>query len=207
MGNKRIPLEPDKTYHVYNHGNAKDNIFRCDDNYTYFLKKYIEYIYPIADTFAYCLMPNHFHLLLRIKSEKDLIELLPNPQGFKNLAGLNNLAGIISQRFSNFFNAYAKAFNKMYERKGSLFLDNFERKLVTDDEYFRNLVHYIHYNPVHHGFVSDFRDWKYSSFESYFSQSKSRINRKEVIDLFDNITNFKAYHHRAIDDNFIVEFD
>jgi len=95
MGNKRIPMEPGKMYHVYNHGNAQDNLFRCEENYIYFLKKYAQYIYPIVDTFAYCLMPNHFHTLVRVKTEEELCAL--NPQGFQNLAnprGLANLVGL-----------------------------------------------------------------------------------------------------------------
>jgi len=62
MSTKKIPLEVEKCYHIYNHAVGNENLFRCDENYRYFLKKYAEHISPIADTFAYCLMPNHFHL-------------------------------------------------------------------------------------------------------------------------------------------------
>jgi REP element-mobilizing transposase RayT len=199
MANKRIPLEPDKYYHVYNHGNSSDNIFRCEDNYKHFLKKYGEHIFPIAETYAYCLMPNHFHFLIRIKDEKQLAAL--NPQGFENLVGF------ISQQFSNFFNAYAKAFNKMYGRKGSLFLDNFERIHISSDAYFKKLIHYIHYNPVHHGFTTDLRDWKYSSYESFFSKTASRLKRELVIKWFDDIDNFIAFHQKDIDTNLPFEME
>lgn len=93
MANKREPFTPSSLYHVYNHGNGDENIFRSEGNYEYFLMKFNQYISPIADTFAYCLMPNHFHFALCIKEESKLTEhfndkLTKNPQGFENLAGL-----------------------------------------------------------------------------------------------------------------------
>lgn len=72
MGNNRKPFEPDTVFHVYNHGNANDQIFKEDKNYSFFLKKNREYIPSVADTYAYCLMPNHFHLMVRIKNRKKL---------------------------------------------------------------------------------------------------------------------------------------
>jgi len=88
----------------------------------------------------------------------------------------------------------------MYKRKGSLFLDNFERILVSSESYYCKLIHYIHFNPVHHHFVNDLRDWKYSSYGSYFSKLPSQIRRSEVISWFDNIENFIAFHQKEIDD-------
>ena len=67
------PLLPDYFYHIYNHANGDDNLFREQENYRFFLQQYAKYINPIADTYAYCLMPNHFHLLVKIKEEQDLL--------------------------------------------------------------------------------------------------------------------------------------
>ena len=100
-----IPLHPGQYYHIYNRGNNRENVFREERNYPYFLKLYAKYIEPIAETYAYCLLRNHFHFLVRIKDEKDLT-------GFENLSGLNPSG--LGQPFSNLFNAYAayaRAFN------------------------------------------------------------------------------------------------
>ncbi|MCF6359136.1 MAG: transposase [Cyclobacteriaceae bacterium] len=59
-------------YHIYNRANGNENLFRSDENYEYFLKKWGEYISDIADTYAYCLMPNHFHFLIKTKTEIEL---------------------------------------------------------------------------------------------------------------------------------------
>jgi putative transposase len=203
MGNKREPFLPDSLYHVYNHGNSNDNIFRTDENFHYFLIKYNQYIAPIADTFAYCLMPNHFHFAIRIKEEMQLREIyktkIVDPQGFENLAGL------ISRTFGNFLNAYAKAYNKRYDRRGSLFLDNINRKKVEDESYFTHLIHYIHHNPVHHGFVRKLEDWKHSSYHSLLSEKATRLKRKAVLEWFGGQDDFKKFHHQQPTIDFEIE--
>ncbi|KAF5051718.1 hypothetical protein DSECCO2_416110 [anaerobic digester metagenome] len=67
-------LEPDKYYHIYNHANGFENVFRCKENYLFFLQKYLFHLLPFFDTYAYCLMPNHFHLLIRVKSREEMLE-------------------------------------------------------------------------------------------------------------------------------------
>src|SRR6187401_3296816 len=136
-------LIPGQFYHVYNRGNNKENIFIDHHNYNYFLQKYKLHIFPIAETFAYCLLKNHFHILLRIREE------LAKSDKY-NLDKL-------SQPFSNFFNSYAKSINTSYNRTGSLFEERFKRKSISTNNYFKEMVYYIHSNPQKHGFIDDFR--------------------------------------------------
>ncbi len=79
MPNLHPPFLPDCTFHVYNHANGEEDIFREDDNYRYFLEKYQKYIVPVAATQAYCLMKNHFHLMVRVKD----VEFFWGHQPFK----------------------------------------------------------------------------------------------------------------------------
>ncbi|HEX4372500.1 MAG TPA: hypothetical protein VHZ50_04255, partial [Puia sp.] len=65
-------LQPLSYYHIFNHANGDENIFREEENYRFFLEKYVLYIHPVAETLAYCLMPNHFHMLVKIKTEQQL---------------------------------------------------------------------------------------------------------------------------------------
>ncbi|MBI5650247.1 MAG: transposase [Chloroflexi bacterium] len=155
---KPISLEPGLYYHIYNRGTNRENIFIEQRNYAHFLKLYGKYIEPIADTYAYCLLRNHFHLLVRIKliAERD-------PKGFENPSGLVQDPSIF---FSNFFNAYAKSINLAYNRTGSLFQHPFGRIEIKTDEYFAKLVTYIHQNPQKHGLIDDFREWAYSSYNA-----------------------------------------
>lgn len=76
-----IPLEYGKSYHIYNRGNNRENLFVEERNYRYFLGLYTKHIRPVADTFAYCLLRNHFHVAVRIKAASEIaIELRREPQ-------------------------------------------------------------------------------------------------------------------------------
>jgi REP element-mobilizing transposase RayT len=100
----------------------------------------------------------------------------------------------LSLRFGNFFNAYAQAFNKQQKRKGSLFVPNFKRKEVADQQYFINLIHYIHYNPVYHGFCAEPIDWPFSSFQSISSNKPTRLLRDEVLESFGGLHQYQKIH-------------
>ncbi|MCW3085774.1 MAG: hypothetical protein JWP12_3140 [Bacteroidetes bacterium] len=203
-------LLPNKFYHIYNHANSDQNIFSEESNYIYFLKKYKEYISPIADTYAYCLMPNHFHFLIRIKSEETIFEFLkqnnklPEPKMtleefellFKDNDAINLFSLHISKQFSNFFNGYTQALNKQESKKGSLFLHSFKRKEIESTDYLKSLILYIHLNPVRHGFVEKITGWKYLSYHSFVSEQETMLKRKEVIGLFENVENFKFSHEQ-----------
>lgn len=178
-------FEFEGVYHIFSHVNGTENIFRETSNYRYFLEKLEKYILPLADIYAYCLLPNHFHLLLR----------------FKNFDDMNNENEhqFLMKPFSDLLNAYAKAYNKMYNRKGALFLNTVKRKKVQDEKYILKVLHYIHNNPVNHGFVSHIEDWKHTSYHAYMDMKKnSKLNRSEMMEYFDNLEAFVAYHRSDV---------
>ena len=185
---KNQPLEPNIIYHVYNRGNNGERIFIEERNYEYFMQLYDKYISPIADTFAYCLMPNHFHFLIRIKENQERGSF-EEPRS----------SDPISKQFATFFGTYSKAINKAYSRTGRLFEDRFKRKPVTNDRYFRTLVTYIHQNPQRHGLIDDFRDWPYSSFGALASHKQTKLAKDEVLDWFDNREGFLDFHQYTTD--------
>lgn len=184
---KPAPLEHGKYYHIYNRGNNRENVFIEERNYAHFLKLYAHHIEPVAETFAYCLLKNHFHFLVRIK----------NPKGLGDPSGLDKTPDP-SQSFSNLFNAYAKAINKAYGRTGSLFQHPFGRIEVDSDAYFLRLVTYIHQNPQKHGFVDDFRDWPYSSYTAHLSTRPTRLRRDDVLGWFNGEAKFVEAHRLAV---------
>lgn len=187
------PLQQSSLYHIYNHAVGDENVFREVTNYEHFLRLYEKYITPVADTFAWVLMPNHFHMLVRLKEVQDL-------QGFENLEGLDvsSSRNIYNQAFSNLFNAYTKAFNKRYQRRGSLLCNPFRRKQVDTREWLRQLILYIHHNPVKHGFCSHPVEYPWSSYLSLLSVKPTKIARDKVIGWFDSKANFKALHDKDI---------
>jgi putative transposase len=195
-----------KHYHIYNRANGSENLFIEERNYDFFLKRWAYYISPIADTYAWCLMPNHFHFLVKIK-EEDLV--IKNLQGFAKQKAVQNLEGFlakeISQQFSNLFNSYTKSFNKVYNRKGSLFIPRFKHKEIKTEDYLKQVLLYIHNNPVHHSFTSNALDWKYSSIHSYLKNSNE--NTKELIGFFGSTEEYikEQLHFKSLKQ--LVEID
>ena len=203
MENKYSIIQADNVYHIYNRANGYEKIFLEDENYQFFLQQFKRYIHPFVDTYCYCLMPNHFHFLLKVKSENELFQALlkvksnqhTDLSGFKNLTGLgDDYSNLISKQFSHFFNSYTKAFNRRNVRKGNLFMRPFKRKMIEEESYLRKLVHYIHYNPVEAALVEFPINWKYSSYKAIISNKQTMVCREEVLAIFEDSENFIYCH-------------
>jgi REP element-mobilizing transposase RayT len=198
---KKQPLIPNAYYHIYNRGNNREDIFIQDENYRFFLQRYLQYIEPIAYTYAYCLLPNHFHFLVRIRNIEEQIDTETNIISIReeNVADKDKTGKLIegldpSRQFSNLFNAYAKSINKAYDRTGSLFEGRFKRVQVDTQRQLLHLIVYIHRNPEKHGIVGDFRDWPYSSYKAILSSKSTKVMQNEVLDLFQGMNLFVDAH-------------
>jgi len=178
---EEVPLISGYYYHIYNRGNNGENLFPEERNYPYFLQLYIRYLLPVADTYAYCLMKNHFHLLVRLREIQDC----------------QSSSLLYSQSFSNLFSTYTKTINKTYHRTGSLFEKPFKRLLVDSDSYLVHLVSYIHRNPQKHGFTNDFRTYPHSSYHTIQQQKRSRLESQQVLEWFGNLQSFENYHWQS----------
>lgn len=185
-----VPVKPGKVYHLYNRGNNREDLFRDEADYRKFLRLYIEHIHGVADTFAYCLMRNHFHIMIKVRSE-------PRAAAMADEFRMTDA----NQSFSNFFNAYAKTFNNRHRRTGRLFEERFRRIEVDSETYFRQLAVYIHRNPQRHGFVPDFRSWEWSSYSTLCSVQPTKLEREEVLRWFGGLDQFKAAHLPDGDDS------
>lgn len=182
MGNNKIKLQAGNRYHIYNRGINSCAIFTETTNYEHFLALYEKHIRSVADTFAWVLMGNHFHLAVRILK----------PEMFKDVE-VEKLEKTINQAFSNLFNAYTKAFNKKYERTGSLFEHSFKRKLIPDLDYLKKMILYIHDNPVHHGFCSHPLEYPWSSYLSYISLESNKLQRLADSVFIDGDSNYRRW--------------
>lgn len=179
------PLEAGNTYHIFNCGINGTDLFKEKRNYYYFLRKYEEYCSPILETFCYALLKNHFHLMVRVK-EKIIVE---------RKDGKGTIELIASKQLSHFFNSYAQSFNKAYNRHGKLFEEPFRRKEISDDSYFTNLVYYLHFNLQLHGFVTDFRDWEFTSWQQLSGNDPCFLEREKVMDWFGGKEKFIVAHN------------
>lgn len=164
-------LAKDHFYHIYNRGINSEPIFLSNDNKLYFLKLFSKYMIGKIAIYAYCLMDNHFHIVIKVTEEEK----------------------IVTQSLSNLFNSYAKAFNKQNDRTGSLFEKHFKRIEIQDENYLRNIIQYVHLNPKNH-LDLNYKTYKYSSFQALISDKETKLAREEVLSYFDSIDNFIYCH-------------
>ena len=247
-------------YHIYNRGINSCNLFNKVSDYEHFLALFETYISPVADTFAWVLMPNHFHFLVRITENvvykysnadkfidavrfeehkwetieladlsaceapdsvkaseapdsvkaseapdnvkaseaPDSVKASEAPDSVKANANLENIKIPKPHlHFSHLFNAFSTYINKRNNRHGSLFERPFKRKVIDNETYLKNLVVYIHNNPVHHGFCEHPLEYPWSSYLSCFSESPTMILREKVISWFGDEEKFRLAHKSA----------
>lgn len=170
------PLYKDQYYHIYNRGNNGETIFYEPANYLFFLKRLGEYLSNCVEIFAFCLLPNHFHLLIKVKDHK-----------------------LVSEQFRLLFLSYSKAINKQIGRTGSLFQKRFKRTIIESIPSLCRATVYIHANPVHHNIINDFRNYEYSSFKILLSGRETKLNREEVLIWFKGKDDFIKLHQERIE--------
>jgi REP element-mobilizing transposase RayT len=157
MPQRNVELVAGEYYHIYNRGNNRERIFYDRENYGFFLRRLRKHVSPILDVVAYCLMPNHYHLLVLLK-EADL-----------------------SHRMQLFSISYTKAMNKRYDRVGSLFQGAFKARLVEENDDLVHLSRYIHLNPLKAGLVSKAEGWEFSSYREYVGFRDGTLPKPEVV--------------------------
>lgn len=160
------------TYHIYNRGTSKASIFREDENYYFVLKRMKKYRRELdLSLISYCLLPNHYHFLVRQDGEYP--------------------AGLLPQRV---FNSYSKAYNKRYGHSGTLFEGPYKVVEVTAESHLRHLCRYIHANPVKHGLVHSLEEWPYSNYLEWIGQRQGTlVDREFVKDMFGGEAEYEEF--------------
>ncbi|BAZ17990.1 hypothetical protein NIES4071_98710 [Calothrix sp. NIES-4071] len=158
MPQRRIPLQTENFYHIYNRGNNRQKIFFERENYVYFLRLMKEHLITNAvDIVAYCLMPNHYHFLVYLRDET------------------------LSDAMKSLSLSYTKAINKRFNRSGVLFQGRFKSIHVAQTDYLINLSRYIHLNPVKAGLVQQPGEWEFSSYLEYAGLRGGTLPKIEYI--------------------------
>lgn len=177
MPYRDVALRAGQHYHLYNRGNNRQRVFFERDNYLFFLRKVREYLqgkprgegetsdvletsdvytYP-ATVIAYCLMPNHYHLLVRANDDR------------------------LSRYMRRLSISYTKAINRRYNRVGSLFQGRLKAVLVESDAYLLHLSRYIHLNPVLAGLVQRAEEWEFSSYRDYVGLREGTLPAPDIV--------------------------
>lgn len=157
-------------YHFYNRGNNREPTFHKRANYLFFLRKVRDYLLPALEIVAYCLMPNHYHLLVRVNVFK-ASEILETSE----------VSEAVSNAMRVFSISYTKAMNNRYDRVGSLFQGAFQAKHIQTDNYLLHLSRYIHMNPVEANLANHPEDWEFSSYREYIGIREGTLPKPEII--------------------------
>jgi REP element-mobilizing transposase RayT len=203
MKKNTATLAPDTYYHIFNRGINKEILFKEKRNYNYFLNKYLKFISPIAKTYAFCLLKNHFHFLICTRSEDILKKFIPEGKDYSS-------EQIISLQFSHLFNSYAQAINKRFSRTGGLFETPFRRIEINEEHYLIQLIAYIHLNPLKHGFTKDYVNYLYSSYQLLLAGKSKILETNTVMNWFGGPQLFSSFHnncYETLDFNLRLTFD
>ncbi len=159
-------------YHFYNRGAHRVSIFRERDNYSYVLRKMKSYVRSFfLAPIVYCLLPNHYHWLIR--QDGDI------------------RAGLLPQQV---FNAYSKAYNRRYGHSGTLFEGTYKVEQVLSESHLLHLCRYIHANPVIHDIVEEVDLWPYSNYPEWVGERPgSLIDRGFVEAHFPTADTYRAF--------------
>lgn len=181
-------------YHIVNHGNKKESLFREEWNYYEFLDLYQRYFKPIVSLYAYCLLPSYFHLLLRIKDQEKVSDLLPDAEMFW-------------YQYHAFLGTYTKRINKAYNRTGALIVGVTSRILKSEDRSIFPLIARIHLCPEDYGIVSDYKLWPFSSYYAYKKKDRRSFLAKDFFfnDLsYSSIMNGENDSYRPINTDDVI---
>lgn len=181
----RKPFDPGEFYHIYNKAVRNDKLFFSNENYRFFLRKFHQYTEGIVSVYSYCLLDNHFHILIRINEKAHSSKVI--------------------ERLRRCFISYSKALNNYMNRKGTLFERHLKRVKIESEEQLLWTIYYIHRNPVHHFVTNNYERYRWSSYPSILSERETNLKRKEVLDLFSGGDDFVEFHARNIEEDLLLK--
>jgi putative transposase len=187
-----MQLETGYLYHIYNQGNNRQKIFFNRENYLFFLNKIRTYILPYSDILAWCLMPNHFHLMVFVRRT----EAFAPSEGFGKKRTINFSIGIMLRSYTNAINMQENRSGALFRRKTKAECLNCpngitpsfitksgitEINMVTSEKQYPQVCfNYIHQNPIKANLVNSAVDWEFSSAVDYAGKRNGKLIDKTV---------------------------
>lgn len=184
------PLQAGSYYHIFNRGINHQNIFFQERNYHYFLQLLDKNLSDYIEVLAYCLLPNHFHLIIKVK---EVISAQTDDKD--SILTEEEISKYIPDQFRKMFISYSQAINKQEFRDGPLMSSKFKRLEITKHEYLEYAIFYVHFNPEKHGVIPKFKDYKFSSYNAILSESATKVNRSLVLEIFRGKADFVDFHN------------
>ena len=197
-------LLSDFAYHVYNRSNYPELLFKKAEDYRFFFDSYKAYLHPFVDTYAYCLIPNHFHLIIRVKLLEKLVNTVEQLPIYKQTKTQKDWLQIpeeervanelLEHQFSRFFNSFAKKVNIKRERNTNLWNRSFKRLFIRNEAHYTHGIYYVNANAVKHKLVKSIVDYPHSSYHALISEKPTLLKREEVLNWYGGKEAFIKYH-------------
>jgi hypothetical protein len=187
----RFALEPGRFYHWIHRSVPEVNLFEQSRDYESFTDMVHERLKRWCQPAAHCLIPNHFHFLLKL-GDADTINIACEAATGAHLS-TRGLDTFVSNQLGHVLSTWGKDVNGRLQRRGHVFDGRYRLSEVDSNAGLRNVVCYIHRNPIHHGLVREFEDWPHSSFQ----QIKDRWSDWPLRWLFSSVSEFVDVHNSS----------
>ena len=179
MATKFAKIVPGHFFHICNRAVGNESLFLKPPDYYSFLDRIENFVIPVAELHAFCLMSNHYHLLVRTREE-----VAPE---------------LFTSQMRQLQSTHAKKFNFTNERMGGLFMRPYKRVMIETLPHLITAFWYIHRNPLHHNITRDWESWSYSSYNYYMNNEPGMLTTNFCIDLFGGVEQMQAHHRLQSD--------
>ncbi len=187
----------DQFYHIYNKSAGNENVFAKATSINHFMTRYDKYFENYFSLFAFCFIPNHFHLLIKVKApNQEIINLEKINASTKFVEGKEPYNFFIENQLSRFLGGFSLSYNKSKSRSGPVFKEGTKRVKIFNNKRLLDLLCYIHHNPIHHGFCEHYANWEFSSYSHYIEDLDTSIDTNEMLDFVGGKEAFVELHEQ-----------
>lgn len=206
-------LRPGELYHIFNRSNHKVPLFRDSTDRLIFLRKYWQLVAPFQHTLAYCLLGNHFHFIVRVRSLEEIVAALKKIKPWdltrtqaEWLAldpAERTVNELLVHQYGRMFNGFSKCYSKRWNSPGNLLVRPFRRKQINAVDYLRTSIRYVHTNPEKHELTDDFANYPWSSYllHLYGSEAETGLSTLQTFSAFGGRKSFVDFHENPPGEN------
>jgi putative transposase len=205
----KAPFYPDSYYHIIFKSIDGVALFRTEENFNYFLQKFSLYLHVVCDCLAYCLLSNHVHFVVHVKTKEALLDSILSITKENRTVSMSrfldepekvdNVDALIERQINSFMVAYTNAINNIYNRKGGLFQSPFRRAEIKEESHLQQAIIYTHANAQKHGIIKDFKEYKHSSYWEVIHSVSTYVNADKVLQFLGGMDKFIEQHQMQVD--------
>ena len=199
----KAPFEFQKHYHILFRSIDGISLFKTEKEHIFFLEKWKRFTDPVFETWAYSLLDNHTHFIVKVKQQQEVIQMLSALtedaktkaiQEFLEKKEDTLIGQIVERQINSFMVSFTNTYNNIIERRGGLFQQPFRRSLIATDAHLQQAIVYAHANAQKHKLVKDFKTHRFNSYHAILDRNETFVNFTAVLNFFDGIDKFISIH-------------